>query len=139
MPEDWVERHVKEALISVSCGLDIDKINKIQASMIIALQKKADALKDATYDPKDYDAIAKAAAHAAKTLDLLTRLSQFAKGEPDSRPDLGREWLQALTDEQLEQVQAWLKEAQEQADGAGDQDDATDAAGSTPERRERTL
>src|SRR3972149_10239482 len=121
MPEDWVERHVKEALISVSCGLDIDQINKIQASMLAALQKKADALKDATYDPKDYDAIAKAAAHAAKTLDLLTRLSQFAKGEPDSRPDLGREWLRALTDEQLAQGQAWVKGGPEQAGGGGGQ------------------
>jgi hypothetical protein len=36
-------------------------------------------------------------------------LLQFAKGAPDSRPDLGGDWLRGLSTAQLAQVQAWVE------------------------------
>ena len=38
------------------------------------------------------------------------RLVEFASGRPDSRADMGMEWLHGLTDEQLRIVQRWTEE-----------------------------
>src|SRR4030095_9866711 len=52
--------------------------------------------------------IARSAAHAMKSADGLVRLMEFASGRPDSRADLGTDWLRALTNEQLTRVSAWM-------------------------------
>jgi len=41
---------------------------------------------------------------------MRANLLEFAKGQPDSRPDLGTDWLRALTDEQLKTVARWVDE-----------------------------
>jgi len=49
-------------------------------------------------------------AHAMKSADGLYRLVEFASGRPDSRPDVGTDWLRGLTDEQLRTVQRWVED-----------------------------
>jgi hypothetical protein len=34
---------------------------------------------------------------------------EFATGRPDSRPDMGSDWLRGLTNEQLAIVQGWVE------------------------------
>jgi hypothetical protein len=76
----------------------------------------AKALKDATYAPGEYEKIARSAAHAQKAADGLVRLMEFASGRPDSRADVGTDWLRALTNEQLAIVSGWIEAAGEAAD-----------------------
>ena len=49
------------------------------------MQKQARALKEASYDPKKPEIVARAFNHTGKTADELFRLLEFAKGQPDSR------------------------------------------------------
>jgi hypothetical protein len=39
----------------------------------------------------------------------LVRLMEFASGRPDSRADVGTDWLRALTNEQLAIVSGWVE------------------------------
>jgi hypothetical protein len=71
---------------------------------------------EATYAPGEYEKIARSAAHAMKSADGLVRLMEFASGRPDSRADVGTDWLRALTNEQLAIVSGWI----EAAGAAGD-------------------
>ena len=66
-----------------------------------------------TVGPSGRD-LALAAANIGKGLDEIVRLVQFVKGQPDSRPDGGRDSrdiLGLLTDEQARQVQEWIEAA----------------------------
>lgn len=52
--------------------------------------------------------VARAATHTANVADVITRLMAFAKGQPDSRPDRGGDWLRALDDDQIKTVMGWV-------------------------------
>jgi len=54
--------------------------------------------------------LAKLITVVSRAVDDLFRLRQFAKGQPDSRPDMGSGWLQGLTEEQFGQVSRWMEE-----------------------------
>ena len=113
---DWNPDGVlQDALAQASGGLDLVIASRAIQDAVEALAKQAKALKDARYDPKKFDQVARAMNHTMKMVDELARLVSFAKGQPDSRPDLGAGWLQGLTDAQLTQVQQWIARNKEDA------------------------
>lgn len=59
--------------------------------------------------PVPFDLVAKSMAYTTKVVDEVARLLSFVQGGPDSRPDLGLGAIfEALSDEQLSQVQQWI-------------------------------
>ena len=110
--DKWMHDKILDAQIRVSCGIDLDQVGEIQLNLIKALKEQSKALKDGTYDSTKPDQVGRTTAYTAKALDGVTRMAQFAKGEPDSRPDMGTDWLRALTDAQLDQVAQWISQAQ---------------------------
>ncbi len=109
MDESYVDEITKDALMSSTAGLDLDVCQDVIKNSIKAMQKMSKSLADADYDPERYEAAARSLNHVAKQLSELYRLMQFSKGQPDSRPAIGADWLQALTDTQFEQVMAWVE------------------------------
>jgi hypothetical protein len=59
--------------------------------------------------PQPPSEVARAMAHAAKAGDTVVRLLEFASGRPDSRADVGTDWLRGLTNEQLAIVSGWIE------------------------------
>ena len=137
--EQW-DKLLGDALRLVTAGIDPDVGSETVADAMAALRKQAKALKETEYSGSKsklvtcptcekkfavelpaYDLLAKTMAHTAKMIDETARLVQFMSGKADSRPDLaglgGLEWLQVLTDEQVAQVQAWVR-VQQQAQSA---------------------
>lgn len=112
--EASADRILREAMLASAQGLDLDAVERVIGWGVQALEKQMTALAGAVYAPEDYSKVAKAGANVVKALDEILRLAQFAKGAPDSRPGggAGREWLQALTDTQLEVVEGWIREAE---------------------------
>ena len=106
---DYADRQLREAIKIASSGLDLAFLSDAQQNLVEALREQSRVLKDATYDGKSPDAVARATAHTMKALDMVTRLAEFSRGNPDSRPALQGDWLQGLTEEQLQQVQVWLE------------------------------
>jgi len=106
----YADRVLQAAMVAATGGLDADKVAEAVANTVEAINKQAQALKTATYRPEDYERIARAMAHAMKSADGLYRLVEFASGRPDSRADLGMDWLQGLTGEQLRVVERWVEE-----------------------------
>ncbi len=117
MSEDYVDQVFREVQRATTAGLDLDTTGRAKQAAVEAILKMAEALRDADYPPQKFAEISRALAHATKMVDELTRLEEFAKGQPDSRPDLGRDWLGVLTDEQLETVSRWVDENQRTATG----------------------
>jgi hypothetical protein len=61
----------------------------------------------------DVEKLAKSVSAIAKTMDIVARLTAFTQGKEDSRPGGGgNQFLEALTNEQLAQVMAWVRENQ---------------------------
>jgi len=114
----YADRVLQAAMVAATGGLDADRVAEVVANTVEAINKQAEALKKATYKPEDYERIARAMAHAMKSADGLYRLVEFASGRPDSRPDVGTDWLRGLTDEQLRTVQRWVEENALPADPA---------------------
>lgn len=130
-PEQEVDRMIDTVLRTSSAGVDLDTAALAIQAALEALTKQAQALSRAKYGShhvtaaclacgtktrhKVYapapDVVARAAAHTVKVVDETVRLVQFAKGQPDSRPDLGNDWLRALSDEQVRTVQGWIATA----------------------------
>ena len=133
--EQW-DRLLGDALRLVTAGVDPDVGSETVADAMAALRKQAKALKEAEYsgsktklvtcpscekkfavDLPAYDLLAKTMAHTAKMIDETARLVQFISGKADSRPDVaglgGLEWLQVLTNEQVAQVQEWVRMQQQ--------------------------
>ena len=104
----YADRVLHEVQISAACGLDPDQAREVAGSLLAGLAKMAKALEDATYAPGEYEKIARSAAHAMKSADGPVRLMEFASGRPDSRADVGSDWLRALTAEQLAMVSGWI-------------------------------
>lgn len=124
----FAEKVIHEALTSASGGLDLDRLTAVLQDAIEALQKQASALKNAHYDPSKPDALARSFHHTAKVLDETARLIEFAKGKPDSRtalsPSQDKDWIQVLTDDQLEQLMRWVDEHVAAAEAASEVEDS---------------
>ena len=113
---DYADRQLREAIKIASSGLDLAFLSDAQQNLVEALREQSRVLKNAKYDGKSPDAVARATAHTMKALDMVTRLAEFSRGNPDSRPALQGDWLQGLTEEQLQQVQAWIEQNAERGD-----------------------
>lgn len=105
-----VDSVIHSALVAASGGLDLDMAGRALQDALEALAAQAAALKQARYKPKDWHAIARSMTHTAKMIDGIARLLQFAKGQPDSRPDLGAGFLAALSNEQIAQIEEWVQD-----------------------------
>ena len=114
--ENPVDVLLREAMLSTSAGVDLDEVQAAVADAVTAIKKQMARLSEADYSKQDFDKVAKAVSHTIKGLDELVRLAAFAKGQPDSRPDLGGDWLKALSDTQLRQVEQWLHDGATPAD-----------------------
>lgn len=110
----YADSVIHEALITASGGLDLEMAGRALQDALEALAAQAAALKKAKYEPEDgnipWHAIARSMTHTAKMIDGIARLLQFAKGQPDSRPDLRAGFLASLTDEQITQIEEWVQE-----------------------------
>lgn len=132
-----VDRFLEETLAAVSAFVDLDEAAEAIKEGLQAVRKQLAALNAVDYKartlrgvcecvagcqhkvmlkaPWKPDELARAAAHTMKVVDEAARLAQFAKGLPDSRPDLGggnRDILQLLTPDQLTTLEGWVAAAQ---------------------------
>src|SRR3972149_1038618 len=98
---DYADRQLREAIKIASSGLDLALLADAQQDLAMALREQARILKDAQYEKKTPEAIARATAHTMKALDMLTRLAEYSRGKPAPRPALQGDWLQGLTEDQL--------------------------------------
>ena len=110
MSDHYADKVMRDALMRATGDLDLDLASRAIQDSVEAIAKMAKVLKDAKYDRGKPDMVALAYSHVGKTLDELYRLIKFSKGQPDSRPDFGTDWLQALTDKQFSQVKTWIEE-----------------------------
>jgi hypothetical protein len=129
----YADRVLYEAQVSATRGLDLDRAAGVVTDLVAGIEKMAAALRGADYATRmvacpackvkhavpapDPDLVARALAHAMKSADSLVRLQEFAAGRPDSRPDTGTAWLQALTNEQLAIVSGWIEANGQRAAG----------------------
>ena len=130
MPEskrDAIMRHIDEM---AGVSLDHEKATAAVGSAIEALKKQAEALSSAKYKEHQIthicthcktpqkvkvgvnpDTLARTMAYTGKVIDEIGRFVEFAKGNPDSRPQVEMtSILQSLTDEQVGQVMVWVSE-----------------------------
>jgi hypothetical protein len=125
-----VDAFLREALVASSAGVDLDLTDQTIQTAQKALLKQSKALEQADYDTHEVsircascgkrgkhlidapspDVVARAAAHTSKVVDGIVRMAQFAKGQPDSRPDMKGDWLRVLPDDKLRIVQGWMDE-----------------------------
>ncbi len=120
--DGYADSVIQNAMAASAGGLDLDLAARAIQDAMEALTRQAEVLKQATYDPTKPEQVGRTFAYTAKVVDEITRLTHFAKGQPDSRPNLGNEWLRALTDEQLEMVARWIDEnGREQEAEVGEQ------------------
>lgn len=115
---DAVMRHIDEMTGSV---VNQEAAQTAVQKAIDALRLQAEALAKAKYEPKKYDQVARTMAYTAKMIDEIGRFLEFAKGNPDSRPqvELGS-ILQSLTDIQVAQVMKWVEENGKSIDIGGE-------------------
>ena len=133
----YADRVIRDALLVASNGMDCDVAVGAIDDMLHAWAAIAKRLREVPVGPRTYQAkcrgcggrvdievaprpeeLARAASHVGKGIDEIARLVAFAKGQPDSRPDGGRDGrdvLRLLTDEQVRHVERWLEENQTRA------------------------
>lgn len=109
-PTHEIDKLLQDVLASASDGLTFETAKGAITDGCEAIAKMLKAMNQETYTGKDAQVLARCLAHAVKGLDEFYRLMQFAKGAPDSRPDLGADWLRGLTGAQLRQVERWVEE-----------------------------
>jgi len=100
-----------------------EHVDKVIGDGIGFLKKVADKLLKTDLD-SDYckeckrsgpttESMAKSFSYAAKTIDEIVRLSEFASGRADSRQEVGfADLARYLTNEQFTQVMTWVQENQ---------------------------
>lgn len=116
LEEEWAEAQIQQALKATSLHLDLDVGAEVAENLLESLRNLSASLRADRFEGKSFAEKARALNHVMKTLDELERLMAFAKGQPDSRPEQSQqEWLRALTEEQLRQVEGWVKENARQA------------------------
>src|SRR4029453_11566360 len=87
--DTYADRVVREAMLAASGGLDPEKGAEVGAKVGDAVHKQAEALKQADYNPGDYERIARAMAHAMKSADGLYRLPRTAPRGAGTPPRSG--------------------------------------------------
>ena len=107
---DYADRVLREAMAAATGGLDPAGAEQALEHAVKAIAKQMAALEATDYQGMSADQVARAVAHTTKAADVLFRLVEFSRGKPDSRPDLGTDWLRALNDEQLRTVQRWIED-----------------------------
>lgn len=126
----YADRVIREALLATANGLDCEVAVEAIDDMLHAWAKAAKELKALQPTKKvvkatcvcgnvlrveagiDVELLARASGQMAKGMNEVVRLVAFTKGQPDSRPDGGRDSrdvLKLLTDEQMAQVTAWVE------------------------------
>lgn len=128
--EDAADRDIQAALINSAGGLDLDTMSRAIAAGAQALHRQLDTLRKVRYRTRivkakcrgcnavtemvvrrpDPAELSRAAAHVGKTLDSMTRLVAFAKGQPDSRSETVHSFMRQFTDEQLTVLQGFVEE-----------------------------
>ena len=108
---EQVDAALREVMAEASGGLDFEDVVGVIRDTVTAMRRAIEVLKRAEYDAAKPGEAARAVSQMGKVLDDTFRLLQFAKGAPDSRPDLGGDWLRALSAEQLRVVQGWIEAA----------------------------
>lgn len=103
--DGWLDEAINAGAPALNLGLLGQAVN----DAVAALANQAKALKAKEWTAAEGVVIARSMQYAAKVIDELSRLSAFAQGQPDSRPDQAGAWLGGLTDAQLAQVQGWLE------------------------------
>ena len=110
--KDWTEESVDSIGKDVKSFMTITESGKAIQSLndaIVAMAKIAEVMKHADYTGMKPENAAKTMSYLAKMVDEVVRLMEFAKGNPDSRPDVGLgELLRFLTNEQFKQVNDWI-------------------------------
>ena|SRR3990167_2428491 len=104
---DSIGRDVRSFMSISGTGQDaaISSLN----NALLAMQKIAVVLKDADYSTMKPENAAKTMSYLAKMVDEVVRLMEFAKGNPDSRPDIGlQDFLKYLSNEQFIQLNEWV-------------------------------
>jgi hypothetical protein len=102
---DSIGKDVRSFMSITESGAAINSLN----DAILAMAKIAKALKDADYTKMKPENAAKCIQQLAKMVDETTRLMEFAKGNPDSRPDIGvQDFLKYLSNEQFVQLNEWI-------------------------------
>jgi hypothetical protein len=69
-------------------SLDLEASRAAMNDALVALTKQAKALAEADYGTLKPDVVGKTFAYTAKVVDEIVRLSEFAKGNPDSRQEV---------------------------------------------------
>jgi len=113
--------------ITDNYGIDQDQASRVCADVVGYLQEVLAQAKGATIETKktivcpecqhthrveifDIEKISKTTSNLAKTADTVVRLTAFTQGKEDSRPGGGgNSFLQALTNEQVNQVMEWVR------------------------------
>jgi len=108
----WKEDSVESIGKDVKSFMTITEGDKAIESLnhaILAMAKIAKVMKDADYEGMKPTDAAKTMSYLAKMVDEVVRLMEFAKGNPDSRPDVGLgDLLRFLTNEQFNQFNEWV-------------------------------
>lgn len=132
-----VDKFLEDSLLAVSSYVDLDEAAAAIKEGLQAVTKQLAALNAVDYKARDLrgvcrcspecghkvvmrapwkpDELARAAAHTMKVVDEAARLANFARGLPDSRPDMGgsnRDLLSLLTPDQLVIFEGWIVAAQ---------------------------
>ena len=102
--DGWADQVIHHALVNSAGGLDLDLGTRVIGDALEVMAKQIAALKLAHYDPKKPEQVSRSFTYIAKALSEFFRLKEFAQGQPDSRPDAGKEWIQLLTDQELHEL-----------------------------------
>ena len=88
----WKEESVDSLGRDVASFMSIKETGAAIRSLndaILAMAKIAEVMKTADYSKMKPENAAKTMSYLAKMVDEVVRLMEFAKGNPDSRPDIG--------------------------------------------------
>ena len=107
--EAWVDTVHREALASAT-GLDIVTLTAVEQHIVSGLLKASQDFPTRDFSKLTPEQLAKTVSYMGKFLDEIHRLSEFARGHADSRPEIAGDWMRGLTEGQLRQVLAWTKE-----------------------------
>lgn len=105
-----IDQLLQDVVARASDGLNFDVATGAITDGVQAIAAQLKALAVAKYDKVKPAETSRCVAQTTRALDDLFRLLQFAKGAPDSRPDLGGDWLRGLTEQQLRDVQRMVEQ-----------------------------
>lgn len=113
MPEFDPDQILRDAQLNLANGLDLDQGSEINRQGQQALKRLIDELLTRDLRAMKTGEMFKAVQSLVKGLDEYYRLTQFAHGKADSRPELlaaPPDLLKSLKDWQLRQLTEWLQE-----------------------------